>query len=329
MIARKAGLEKRGAAVKTEQCSVFTGVLFLVFFCYNKIIMANENSFLKPEEKDFQTYYKREVWWLEHRLLLKKIALGIFVIFDACLVLFATWLFLDAYAISYDSEQSSVAALAGLGQDELRDFSQNEAARPLVISKTEVFSSGDENSFDLFATVTNPNSDWYATFKYGFQIKNGKTEELSGFILPSEERPFVIFKGTTAKSTETDLILSEVEWYRIDPHQIFDYSIWLTDRQLEITNAIFSRGDDLTPPGLSFTAANKSAYGFYRPSFLAVLWRGGSVAGVMRLSTAELKSGEIQNFSARWSGAVPAVSKIEIFPEINLLDPAVYLSPSD
>ena len=176
--------------------------------------------------------------------------------------------------------------------------------------------------------VSNPNSDWYADFDYSFKAKDQETETFSGFILPSEERPLALLKGFSARPTNVSVSVTNVEWHRFNNHKLPDYEGWLADRQIEITEALFSHGDEVTPPGVSFTVQNKSAYGFYHPSFLVVLWRGSTVGGVVRISTVELKSGDKKYLSARWFGTVPAISKIEVYPEINFLDPAAYLSIS-
>jgi hypothetical protein len=292
--------------------------------------MPNQDkSFLKSEEKEFKTYYKREMWWVEHRNLLKKIGIGAFVVFDACLILFAAWIFLDSYAISYGTERLSVAGMAILGQSELRNFSKSESAKSLVLSEAVAVSSGDATFYDLFASVTNQNSDWYATFKYYFDSKDGATEIFEGFILPGEERPLAVMKGFSARPSNLILMLDTVEWHRVDNHEIPDYQDWFADHALQISEATFSHGDDITPPEVSFTVSNKTAYNFYRPSFLVVLWRGGTVGGLVRVSTSEIKSGQTKEFSARWQGVVPAVSKVEVWPEINLLNPEAYSSISN
>jgi len=285
----------------------------------------NEN-FLKPEEKEFQTFYKREMWWLKHRALLRKFALGLFIAADAALVLFAGWQFLDAYVISRDQETQAVAALANLGQGELRSFSLSEAAKPLSISEVVAITSGDDKNYDLYAKIANNNSNWYATFKYAFKLKDGETAEANGFILPNEARPLVIFKALGSRPASVDLVLREVEWHRVDSRLIMtdDYTGWLAEHAVQIIDPVFTRGDEAVSPTVSFSAKNSSAYSYYQPGFLIVLWRGSAPVGLMHVTAAGLKSGETKALSSRWLGAVPAVSKVEVFPEINFFAPEAY-----
>jgi hypothetical protein len=48
----------------------------------------------------------------------------------------------------------------------------------------------------------------------------------------------------------------------------------------------------------------------------------------MRLTTDELLGEEEKKLTARWLGPVPSVTKIVIYPEINIFDSEVYLAPT-
>lgn len=287
---------------------------------------GQNGNFLKPEEKKFQSFYKRSLWWIENRPKLKRAGLVLFAVFDAVLIFYASWVFIDSFLLSYNSEQQLVANLASEGQAELHDFSGAVAAKALSIGEVAAISAGDGKSFDLSAMIANPNSAWYATFDFYFQLPEGNTVSQPGFILPNEERPLIMLQATESRASTYKLVMENLSWQRVDPHLISDYLIWSTERlSLPITNVSFVREDENSAL-LSFTAQNNSAYNYWQPSFAVVLWRGSTVGGVMRLTTADLLSGEEQNFSARWLGAVPAITKTEIFPEINIFDSQAYSS---
>lgn len=288
---------------------------------------GNNQGFLKTEEKEFQTFYKREMWWIEHQVLLKNIALGLFAFFDIVLICFAGWLYVDAYIISRNEEKTSIAAMANSGQAELRDFSLSMAAEQLSVSEVSTVASGDEKNYDLFAKVTNYNSDWYATFKYSFKFSNNTTTEVEGYVLPNESRPLVAFKASESRPTGADLVLNDIEWHRVDPRDIDNYDDWISEHLIQINDQSFNRGDtEGTPPTVSFKAKNNTAYNYWQPSFLVMLWRGSTLGGLMRITTSDLESGEEKTLSGRWIGAVPAATQVEVYQEINFLDPEAYSS---
>ncbi|MFH1253115.1 MAG: hypothetical protein V1664_02160 [Candidatus Uhrbacteria bacterium] len=288
--------------------------------------MPNNNSFLQPEEKEFQSFYKRSLWLIKNRPKFRKIGLLFFIIFDVVLVFYAAWIFLDSFVLSRNLEEQSVASLALNGQTELRNFSTDQAAKSLLIGQAVATPAGDGKSFDLTAMISNPNTNWYATFDYSFLLKDGNTASQSGFLLPGEERPMILLQATTSKSTTLDLVLDNLAWHRVDQHEIPDYSTWSTEHlDLPISGVVFFQ-ENTTSALLSFTIKNNSAYNFWQPNFSVVLWRGPTIGGVMRLSTADLQSGEEQKISARWLGAVPAVTKVEVYPEINIFSPEAYSS---
>jgi len=284
------------------------------------------DTFLKPEEKEFQKVYERSLWWINHRNLFKNIGLIILAVFDAGLLLYTGWVLLDTYALSFGKEQTAVANLVLTGQSELHDFSDTVAAKPLTFGEVFVTPAGDQKNYDLSVLISNSNTDWYATFTYSFVLKDGETASQSGFILPSEERPLVLLQATESKPTTVSLNLSDVQWHRVDPHEIYDYPTWGREHlNLPLSDVSFARETD-TSAVLSFTVENASAYSYWQPSFVAVLWRGSAIGGVMRLTTAGLTSGEEKQISARWLGTVPAVTKVEVYPEINIFSTDAYSS---
>ncbi len=88
-------------------------------------------------------------------------------------------------------------------------------------------------------------------------------------------------------------------------------------RELEIDSEEIGR--------VSFTVRNTTAYSYWEPSFTILLMRGGSVAGVTRTTLTRLKSGDERSVAVNWFGSLPAVTKVEVIPEVNLFDPDVYM----
>ncbi len=286
------------------------------------------NGFLKPEEKEFTRQYKFQMWWIGHRERLKKVGYGIFIAFDALLLIFALWAFIDGFLVSYDQEQAAVARLVLSGQEDLRSYSAATAAMPLEIGTVTVLTL-EGGRYDLASTVQNSNADWYATFSYAFRFGGEAVASGESFVLPGTEKPLVALAVASEVSLSgTELELGEVRWRRVDRHQTGPYESWAQARlNLEITDVQYATDvklDNQTIGRVTFTVKNKTAFSYYDPTFLILLKRGESVVGVSATTLNALDSGETREVVVNWFGALPAASRVEVLPDINIFDLAVY-----
>lgn len=288
--------------------------------------MANGEVLLEVE-KEYKKQYRLSSWWIEHRDGLKKLGLILFACVDGIFLLVAGWAFIDAYAVSYTDEQRAVLELAAYGQSDLRAYSVATAAEVLDIgSATAVVSTAGK--YDLYATVTNPNDDWWAEFTYAFSSSVGETDSGTGFILPGEEKPFVAYAVESAAAPRSaSLTISDVVWHRVDHHVTGDLDQWMTDRlNFTVENAIFERVDldGETIGRVTFTVTNDSAYSYYEPAFTVTLLRGSSVVGVTGTTLTDLDAGEQQEVAINWFGTMPNASKAEVAVSVNPFDISSY-----
>jgi len=284
----------------------------------------NQEGVLLEEEKEFKRFYKLSLWWVNHRVLLRRIGFGLFISIDSILLLFVVWSMLDSFAISYEREQQAVAEMVAYGQSDLHTYTVANAADPLEPTEAKVISIGDQR-YDIYAEILNPNDDWWAEFTYSFLVDEEQVEAQQGFILPSDQKPVVKF----AYSSETPirsgkLVIESVTWHRIDHHLINDYVAWEADRlEITIENATFSKetsiGDEVYGR-TAFMVSNDTAYSYYDPGFYILLLKGSSVVGVNRTSLSALDSGFAVEVGVNWFGTLPSVSQVEVIPEIHLFD---------
>lgn len=289
----------------------------------------DNGGFLKEEEKGFKTFYKRSLWWVEHRALLRRIVIIVLAAFDAALLLFSAWTFLDTFVVSVDREDRAVAEVAVVGQMDLRNFSTAQSADAMSVSEMQVLTTGDKR-YDFYTTLANANRDWYAEFQYAFVIGDTETDEFSGFILPGEEKPLAYFAWEAdSRPTGVRLDIRDLAWHRVDPHAIADYDTWEADRLgWNITAPLFSRElaiDKEEIGRISFTVSNTTAFSYWEPVFYVLLLRGNSVAGVTSTTIDRFESGDTRSMVINWFGTIPAVTKIEVIPAVNLFDPDAYM----
>lgn len=304
--------------------------------CYNNSIMTN--GFLSEEEAPAKKQYRRSLWWIEHRQQLKKAALGVWIAIDAFMLVSALWMFADAFLISYTSEQRAVAEMAVLGQTELRSYARATSAQDLSFDKPSAFDIGGSR-YDLFTTLTNPNADWYAEYEYFFTVGEVAMEPVAGFILPGGKKPIAsLAYDSETRPQDVTFTLQNVQWHRVDPHEIADYAIWSAERlNLIVQDVNFSTDlviDDKTIGRVTFSVKNQTAYSYWEPVFYILFKRGDGVVGVTRTTLPQFEAGQTREVVVNWLDLLPAATKVEVYTDLNIFDVETYMpltgeQPSD
>ncbi len=285
------------------------------------------NNLLLEEEKESKKQYKLSLWWVEHRGALKRLGYGVFMFFDAILLLFVLWTFLDTYAVSYDKERSAIERMVVQGFDDLRSYTISNAAQELQQDDLRVFSLGGDR-YDLYAMMSNPNLDWWVEFDYSFSTNEADTPIQRAVFLPGQIKPVINLAITsTTPLRSSELRVSNIVWHRIDHREIGDYETWFAERSdIEVRDPTFrvEQQNEKTIGVTQFTVLNRTAFSFFQPSFFVLLKQGSSVVGVNRITVTSLDSLQSKDVSLNWFGTLPGVSTVEIIPDIQLLDPTTY-----
>ncbi|NQV88861.1 MAG: hypothetical protein HQ488_00870 [Parcubacteria group bacterium] len=289
-----------------------------------------DGGLLQEEQSETRRVYQFSLWWVNHRAKLWRMVLGLFIAFDATLFLYGGWHLLDAFAISYGSDQLAVAEMVAFGQGDLHAYTVANAAVELKTGEELIFSAGG-GRYDLYSTITNPNYDWWAEFTYHFDTGTGNedVELYEGFILPGETKPVVeISVNSGAPISDVSLIIDTIRWHRVDHHLISDYQQWSMDRLSIIAeDAEFTketRFDDQVFGRTSFTVSNYSVYSYYKPVLYVLLKKGDSVVGVNKTTMNDLENGTSEDIVLNWFGFLPSVSDVEVIVELQLFDVDTY-----
>jgi len=290
--------------------------------------MADENGvFVKEEEKEFKRFYRFSSWYVNHRESLKKLGYGMFIGVDVLLLLFAAWSFLDAYVISYPRERQAIVQMLSVGHEDLRAYTEANAAVDLVPGEATIISLG-EGEYDFYSTLSNPNADWWAEFSYTFSSSQGDASQGTSFILPGEEKPIVAF-GIESETPPRDasMRVESVMWHRVDVSDVGNYEQWAEDRlDFALENVQWTTDTELNGGigRVNFTVTNDTPFSYYDPAFYILLMRGSRVVGVNRIVVSSLDSFETEEVVVNWFGTLPAVNSVEIVPEVNIFDVASY-----
>lgn len=283
---------------------------------------------LQEAEAEFTRFYKLSLWWVKNREKLKKLAYGLVMAVEGALLLFVLWTFIDSFLISYGKEQRAVAEMVAYGQSDLHAYTLAHAARPLEYSGASVLGAG-VGRYDFYASVSNPNPEWWVEITYKFTSSSMETEEQTDFILPGEEKPIIVFAQSSESAPRSaSFELLDVKWNRVNRHKVGDYEIWRKERAAfdfrDITVEKDIEVDAKTFSRVSFTVENQGAYSFYDPEFIILLKRGALVVGVNSITLSSLDEGKAEEVVVNWFDSMPASSKVEIMPNINYFNDNVY-----
>ncbi len=273
-------------------------------------------------------------WWVAHQITIRKWFRIFLYIGNALLWGYVAWGLLDAYALSYPRE-SRLTQVVAENQQVLDRLWQD---RPVNIGTGQVFVfKGTEDRVDLAVEMENPNADWWVEFVYSFRIAGTDTTPRQGFILPSS-RVTLTELGVipdTPGGQRAQLVIDHVRWHRVNPDAVAgDYSRFFQDRfggvsaqNIRLDRQALEVGERQVPVTI-FELQNNGPYGYWSVDVVVKLFRGNTFIGVNRVSLRSVKPGERRTVRLSWFEDLSGVTRTEVLPIVNILDPSVYLPAS-
>jgi hypothetical protein len=282
-----------------------------------------------PDPTEFtEKQLKLAYWYVSHKVLLKKILIASLITLSAVFWIYGIYGLINYFFI----EQVQFDRMLKEISHNLINYSgfraENQPQDFKIISSSVLPSGKDK--YDLTAKVSNPNPNWRAEFEYKFIFDGEETVSQKGFILPGEEK-FLLGLAVESKKKpqQVNLDLQNIKWQRLDPHQISDYASWSKERlNFEITEIKFLPAvikDKVSISKVTFSAANRTAYNFWSVGFYILLYRGTSLAGVNYITLEQFISGMKRDVEVSWVETMPTITRVQILPEVNIFDPAVYM----
>lgn len=262
------------------------------------------------------------IWYVRHRGFLRKVVLGVIILLDGVLVIYAVF--------GFGRDLFGTSELRRQQQDLLRAqlpagiSAKGPLVEDLQLRGVELIRIGEVT--DVIARIQNPNADWYARFSYAIGLGETVEQFEDGFILPQQEGIFVqtirAGKGTVVFN------IGAVSWRRINPRDIPDFANWRDERlnftvkDTEFSQLAEGRG---TISRVKFKILNAGAYSFAAPKFLALLYRGSRLVAIQSTVLDRFLSGQEREVTLSWFERIGAVSNIEVVPAIDIMDPEVYI----
>lgn len=270
-------------------------------------------------------------WWVTHQVQVRKAATFVFGIFAFSLLAYAIWGFADWFLFSGVKERQQ-AGLTQYVEIPVSTFRQYAAKTEPFFDDPTVLPAG-EGRYDLFAKATNANENWMVTFDYRFEASGTSIPAKKGFLLPGEtKRLHALGVKAEARPSSGKTVISNMQWSHVDPHLVFPgYAGWSKAR-LDIvaetpTFVPPAAGDTLPIGRATFSVVNRTAFSYYTVGFFVTAYSNQQVVGVNYVTISRLMAGERRTVEASWFSALPAVTRVEVMPEVNILDASAYIAP--
>lgn len=269
---------------------------------------------------------KLSYWYITHKLQLRK---GLIILLIILSFIFYSYSVYKALMILVVEDKGFRQDLNYLSADLINYsyFRQINKPQNLQISGFSAL-PGREGRYDFVAKIKNPNPNFVAR-RVLIQLIAGSevTAEKTAFLYPGEEKYVAIFGQEVTPNTKPVLKIASVNWWRV--HKFEEFS--LPRLKFEISEIEFKsaresgiRGE-LPVSTLNFKIKNNSAYSYWQVGISMVLLGAGQVAGANYLALDQFVSGETRDIEMRWYESLPAIVKVEILPEVDILNPDSYM----
>jgi len=260
------------------------------------------------------------LWWVEHKYTVRYLAILTGLAIGGFLLLYGIYGLVDYYLISYSANQRLFQPrTVGLNWGYISQVSTPE---DLSIGKTQAIRSGDK--YDLLVQISNPNDKWYASsLTYHFDFGGVSTETKTTYVLPGESMYLAELNVERATAATATLVVEDIELKKYPgfaslKEQLLNFEItdtaYIPSRQTQIV------GEERINQ-VKFTIENKSPQNYWNVDLIILLYAGTQVRAVNIYNLDSLDSLEQREVTINWPGALPAINKVSVVPQINILDP--------
>jgi hypothetical protein len=265
------------------------------------------------------------LWLSENRKKIEKIIIIFLIALSAFFFIYSSYNYI-IYFLHSSAEESDTANLVNSNIT-----SQRDVASDMVIKTPQIFKSG--GTYDLAVDVTNPNNKFSGNFQYCFIVNKADTGCGNGYILPGEEKYiFSLGQKLDTDSPTVSFEIRSISWKRIDSHTITDWNSFANGHlNFSLKDIKFTPAGSGTSGGtnslssLEFSITNLTDYGYYSVPLNIAFYNGSELVGANIFVVNNFLAGEERAVRLNWVSGISEASRIEIRPNLNILDDSIYL----
>jgi hypothetical protein len=274
---------------------------------------------------------KFATWYVGHKNLLKKIGVGLLIFWCVVSVAYSGLRWAEYYIFGYWDDLEMV-------ERQVAEVQNYEALRPLYAAqdlrfdRVQTFSApGDK--YDFVTMVQNPNERWLARVSFKYTFSGDETEVRNALLLPGASGVFAVLgHETTAFPRQVSLQVVDIDWDKIDAHQIQNVPAYVNERSMFSLGSVqFTRANrgGLPTSRLQFFLTNDSAYSFWQPLFYVLLLNGTRTEGVVTVTLDNFLSGEERAVDLRFLDTSLSISDVRVIPAVNVFEKSVFIDPGE
>ncbi|HAT04094.1 MAG TPA: hypothetical protein DCS29_05015 [Candidatus Magasanikbacteria bacterium] len=266
-------------------------------------------------------------WYIEHKILLRKIFVLVLAVWSTITISIGLFVWGKYLVFDYTRDEQNISSIARSYVS--RDQIELHKPQDIIFRNQRVFMSA-KDKYDFVIEATNPNDRWIATVSFLFVYSGGQTEVGETVLLPGVAQHVILFGHSSARRpTSPSFQLVDVEWKRIDPHDVSEPVTYMAQRLLFSTSKfLFAPANKSEGSGsnlITFNVANNSLFGYWDGDFNVVYKDRGQIVGFAPLRMEQFVAGSVASVELASFMDQLQVDSIELEPRINVFDKTVYM----
>lgn len=270
------------------------------------------------------------IWYAGHKILLRKIFI---ISFSALIILLYFYNLYTTLNIFLSDKNNDIKILSSLLTNpiELNTLRNRFKPQELQINGVTLLNHGNKKG-DIITEIINPNSNYYAK-NIQFSFSDGTKILAKGetYLWPQEKRYITAYNIDNENTLNgVNLRFEKVVWKRMIDFKKIQYD--MVNFPITVSGYIPGRsmiGDKSIPGSVKFSIENQTIYNYWDVGVTAILFNGTSVVGSAYTLLHTLYSLEKIPVDLKIINEPAVVTGVEIYPEINILDPNVFLRDED
>lgn len=238
-------------------------------------------------------------------------------------------LFYLGYYLTFDllRERDQLSSMV-VNIDTQNQVTIQNLAQPMIVGEARTYPSPGDRT-DYIALLENTNDRWLAEFQYFFNTPDGNTTPRRGYLLPGRSFYATELGSETVTNARTvEIVIDNLEWFRISPANIPDLTDWLDFREDIIIENI-RHGDTISIADTniiqtSFDIQNATPFSYWDVDILVILSQANNISAINRIRLPGLDTGESRTVNVNWFGNISRTGSISVIPQLNFFNPQIY-----